>query len=415
MIFRARCIYPVSQPPIEDGAFEVQDEQVVKIARWNDFAKDPGDVRDLGEVVIMPGLINAHCHLDYTDVAGQIPATRAFPDWVKTMLSFKAHWSYTEYARSWLNGARMSLASGITTVVDTEAVPELLPEVWDSTALRVVSLLEMTGVKSGRAAAHILKEALDKIASLPSNKRCRAGLLPHAPYSTRPELLRMAAAAAWDLKLPLSSHVAESSDEFDMFLRAQGPFYDWLVSQRIVADYGLGSPTQHMARNGMLGPNFIAIHANYLAAGDAELLAESRSSIVHCPKSHEYFAHQQFAYHELADAGVNICLGTDSLATVRRPIGKAPRLNLWDEMKLFAKSFPDVSPAEIVKMVTTNAAQALGRKTELGMLAPGSAADFLIMQSASSTDETQLCGLLISSASVQSVYIGGVERWNASL
>src|SRR6185436_38912 len=121
----------------------VHDDLIANIGRWNEFSSALGEIHDLGEVVVMPGLINAHCHLDYTDFAGRIPHSRNFPDWVKTMLSFKAHWSYIEYAQSWLRGAKMCLASGITTVVDIEAVPELLPEVWDATPLRILSLFEM--------------------------------------------------------------------------------------------------------------------------------------------------------------------------------------------------------------------------------------------------------------------------------
>src|SRR5436190_21453969 len=109
MIFRAKWIYPVSRPPIENGAFEVHDGLIANIGRWNEFSSSLGEIHDLGEVVVMPGLINADCHLDYTDFAGRIPASRSFPDWVKTMLSFKAHWSYTDYAQSWLHGAKMCL------------------------------------------------------------------------------------------------------------------------------------------------------------------------------------------------------------------------------------------------------------------------------------------------------------------
>src|SRR4051812_8595995 len=110
MIFRAKWIYPVSRPPIENGALEVRDGLITNIGAWNEFSSS-GEIYDLGDVVVMPGLINAHCHLDYTDFAGRIPPSRSFPDWVKTMLSFKAHWSYTDYAQSWLRGAKMCLAS----------------------------------------------------------------------------------------------------------------------------------------------------------------------------------------------------------------------------------------------------------------------------------------------------------------
>ncbi len=99
----------------------------------------------------------------------------------------------------------MLLRTGTTTVGDIEMVPELLPEVWSATPLRVFSFLEMTGVKSRRPPVEIMREALEKIASLPPG-RCRAGLSPHAPYSTTPELLRLAAEAARDRNLRVVTH-----------------------------------------------------------------------------------------------------------------------------------------------------------------------------------------------------------------
>ena len=92
--------------------------------------------------MILPGLINAHCHLDYTGLAGQIPPPRTFTDWIKSIMTAKAGLSYTEYATAWLRGARELLESGVTTVADIEAVPELLPEVMESTPLRVISFLD---------------------------------------------------------------------------------------------------------------------------------------------------------------------------------------------------------------------------------------------------------------------------------
>src|SRR5690606_23262187 len=130
------------------------------VGRWKDCEpRGRLAVRDLGEVVLIPGLINAHCHLDFTHMAGKIPPPRNFPDWVKTMLSLKAHWSYSEFADSWRSGAAMLVASGTTTVCDIESYAELLPEMWEATPLRVFSFMEMTGVKDQRQAREVLDEA----------------------------------------------------------------------------------------------------------------------------------------------------------------------------------------------------------------------------------------------------------------
>src|ERR1019366_275168 len=100
-----------------------------------------------------------------------------FPDWIQSLFALKAGMSYSEYASAWLAGASMLARTGSTTVADIEAVPELLPEVWSGTPLRVASFLEMTGVKSGRAPAEIVGEAAAKIDSL-KPERGLAGLSP---------------------------------------------------------------------------------------------------------------------------------------------------------------------------------------------------------------------------------------------
>src|SRR5687767_9011216 len=138
MILRARLVLPMAGPVIEDGAVVIQADRIVAVARWADLQPHITErVEDLGEVVLMPGLINAHCHLDYTAMAGKISPPRSFADWIKTIVALKAEWSYTEFAESWVRGAAMLLRGGVTTVADVEAVPELLPEMWHATPLQI--------------------------------------------------------------------------------------------------------------------------------------------------------------------------------------------------------------------------------------------------------------------------------------
>lgn len=378
MLLRARLVVPGRRRPIENGALALADGRIAAVGRWPDLARTfTGPPCDLGEVLLLPGLVNAHCHLDYTDMAGLLPPPKRFTDWIKAITALKAQWSYTEFARSWLNGARMLLASGVTTVGDVETVPELLPEVWNATPLRVLSFLEMTGIKSRRQPDLILNEAATRIAAL-AHGRCRAGLSPHAGYSTTPQLLRLSARLAQDRGWRLVTHVAESAEEFDMFAHARGPMFAWLKrNERDMTDCGLGSPVQHLERHGFLAANLAAIHVNYLAPGDAELLARRRVSVVHCPRSHAYFGHAAFPFHELRRAGVNVALGTDSLATTLKPHGAPLALDLFAEMRAFARAFPDVPPETILRLATVNAAEALGRVGQVGELAVGTNADLI--------------------------------------
>jgi len=305
----------------------------------------------------MPGLVNAHCHLDYTGMAGMIAAPSSslnFPDWIKSILALKAHWSYTEFAASWLKGAKQLLDSGCTTVFDIEAVPELLPEAWDSTPLRVISFIEMTGVRSGHQPEQILRDAMRQIQRIGANDRCGTALSPHALFSTPPALLRLVAEKMRTENIRVSMHLAESEAEWDMYQNARGPLYDWLKSQRPMDDCGGRSPVQRAHELGLLQPNLLAIHCNYLAPGDAELLAKNQVTVVHCPRSHAFFKHAPFPYEELRRGGVNIAIGTDSLASVRVEQKRESTLNVWEELKVFAAAHPKIPREEIVGAAALN-------------------------------------------------------------
>jgi aminodeoxyfutalosine deaminase len=380
MILRARVILPVTAPPIEDGAVFISGNKIRAVVPFRDLRPHAKEkIHDLGEVILLPGLINAHCHLDYTDMAGELPPPKIFTDWIGSITAAKTGWSYSDYARSWLRGAHQLLKTGTTTVADIEAMPDLLPEVWNATPLRIFSFLEMTGILSRRSPKAILREAVEKIDSL-KHPRHRATLSPHAPYSTLPELLKFTAATARKRKWRVSTHIAESEQEFEMFQNARGKMHDWLKRNgRDNSDCGHGSPVAHFARNKLLGENVLAIHVNYLARGDATLLAKNKTHVVHCPRSHDYFKHAKFERERLANAGVNICLGTDSLATTRKTGKQKPELDMFAEMRALADADKKISPQEILEMATVNGARALGLTGKIGELSKNTFADLIVI------------------------------------
>ena len=387
MLLRARTVLPVCAPPIEDGAVLIRGAHIEAVGRFADFySGDDAAVVDLGSALLLPGLINAHCHLNYTNMAGQLRPFRHFSDWIKSIVALKSEWSYTDFAESWLAGARMLLCSGTTTVVNIEAVPELLPDVIPATPLRLISCLELLSVRSRQSARQMVDAAVARLAPLPLEE---PGLSPHAPYTTSPELLRAAASATRDRRWLLTTHVAESEDEFQMYDEADGAMYRWLKAQRDMTDCGRVTPVTHLARHIVLGSNFLAVHANYLGKGDAALLAASGSSVVHCPRSHAFFGHRKFPLHQLDKAGVNVCLGTDSLATTARSRGEPLSLNMFSEMRRLAEAMPALKARRILEMATTHAARAIGRPTELGRLAPGSGADLIAVPRGTARDPYQ--------------------------
>jgi aminodeoxyfutalosine deaminase len=379
MILRARLLLPMAGPAIENGAVVINGERISSVGSWADISPHlAGHVDDLGDVVLLPGLINAHCHLDYTAMGGKISPPRSFADWIKAIVALKAEWSYTEFAQSWLRGAEMLLRSGTTSVADVEAVPELLPDMWQSTPLRVISFRELINLKSPSTAEELVRKTAQQWAALPDSNG-RIGLSPHAPYTTNADLLSVAAHEARNRGWLLTTHVAESEQEFEMFMYRHGPLYDWLKNQRDMSDCGQGSPVRHLESADYLGDNLLAVHVNYLWRDDASILSKYGVSVVHCPRSHEYFRHLLFPHRELADAGVNICLGTDSLASVRKQSGTALELNMFAEMRTVAAKEPELPPHAILEMATINAAKALKREGELGVLRAGARADSIVV------------------------------------
>jgi aminodeoxyfutalosine deaminase len=242
-----------------------------------------------------------------------------------------------------------------------------------------VSFLEMIGMTPRRPPQQVLLEAESKLADL-RHKRCFAGLSPHAPYSTVPELLRLTATAARRRRLLLCTHVAESAPEFSLFTRGEGEMFDWLQrSGRDMSDCRLGSPVEHLERCGFLGSNLLATHANYLGKRDASLLGKRGVNVVHCPRSHDYFRHDAFPLRRLAREGVNLCLGTDSLASVRAGRGIVVELSMFEEMRALASRATALSARTILNMATLNGARALGMQGQIGEIAPGAIADLIAL------------------------------------
>ncbi len=197
----------------------------------------------------------------------------------------------------------MLVRTGTTTVADIEAVPDLLPRVWEATPLRVFSFLEMIGITSRRQPAAVLQEAVDKIDSL--RRLCS----PPGPLASC-ALLHAAGAAAFERRRRSSPQMARSPStwlnpalEFEMFTRRRGEMFDWLQrSGRDMSDCGQGSPVHHLERCGLLSNRLLAVHANYLGRSDAARLGQRGVHVVHCPRSHAYFGHHPFPLRQLGQS-----------------------------------------------------------------------------------------------------------------
>lgn len=410
MVIRSRTLVPATAPPVEDGAVWISGGRIRTAGRWADIKDEvSGPVVDLGDAILFPGLVNAHCHLDYTNMAGRLAPPRAFPDWIKGILAAKGDWGFADFAASWMKGARQLLETGTTSVANIETIPEMLAEVRHSTPLRVFSYLEMTGVRSRLPGQKILDDAIARLQGLP-RERGGVGLSPHAPYSTQPDLLAACAKASKADGWRVTTHVAESHAEFDMFMFRRGPMFDWLNGQRNMSDCGMGSPIQHLAAHGLLSANLLAVHVNYLWNNDLHLLASRDVSVAHCPRSHTFFRHQRFPLGELTELGVNVCVGTDSLASVLVGREGPPVLSMQTELREMLKKDPGLPPRELLRYATQNPARALGLKGVIGELWTGAVADLAVIPGIVRPAEAE-AAVIQHRGPVAATMIGGKWEW----
>lgn len=387
-ILTARWVLPMLAAPIYDGAIVVADHRLETVSSRSEVSVSPRDrVIDLGDTILMPGLVNAHCHLDYTHMAGHIPPPSGFTAWIHGIQGLKRDWSLQDYKNSWLDGAQMLTASGTTTVCNIESVWDLLPEVMSSTPLRVLSCLELIALADKDGSFPVL-EAAQNLRLKPTGRPWPLSLSPHAPYTTTPEFLRQIKNAFACSASPLPMHVAESAEEWDMFTRREGPLFEWLSNQRNMEDCGNQTPVEHIAKTGLIDSRFLAVHANHITDHDARLLSDSGCSIVHCPRSHEYFGHVDFPWSRVESAGIRVCLGTDSLLTTKTQRGKPLALSLFEEMRQLAAKAPFLNPRSITRMATCQAAAALGLTQGIGALIPGGVADVVGVPASSSSNQS---------------------------
>jgi cytosine/adenosine deaminase-related metal-dependent hydrolase len=373
MIIRARTVVTMDGPPIENGAIAICGNQIVDAGNFDEIkARHTGEVIDLGEQALLPGLINAHCHLDYTCLRRKIPRQKSFSDWIRAINAEKAKLSSDDYVASINEGLAEAKRFGTTTIANLTAFPELIPQIQSQVCTWWFA--ELIDVREPERANELVDRASE---SLGRARRTGTpwGLAPHALFTASQDLYRQAQEIASRDNILLTTHLAESREEMQMFCNASGPLYEFLRHiGRPMEDCGDKTPLGLFvgATGGQALPRWIIVHFNELAESDFELLerSDSKFHIVHCPRSHDYFGHSRFAFERLRALGFNICLGTDSLASNED-------LSLFAEMRAFQKVFPTISPEAILRMVTANPATALRQENALGRIRRGLKANLI--------------------------------------
>jgi cytosine/adenosine deaminase-related metal-dependent hydrolase len=376
MIIRARTIVPIDGDPIDNGAIAVSGNVIADVGRFAEVRRrQSGEVFDLGENALLPGLINAHCHLDYTVLRGKIPAGGgSFAAWIQAINAEKAKLTGQDYIASINNGFAEALRFGTTTVANLTAFPELVPAV--EAPIRTWWFGELIDVRNPDQAEKVVMQAVDTLKSTE-----HWGLAPHAPFTASAGLYSRCEEIARSENVRLTTHLAESREEMQMFRDAAGPAFDFLQSiGRPMTDCGSKTPLSLFEQRRTLGDRWIVAHLNELDPGDFALLEKAeRFHIVHCPRSHTFFGHASFALRGLRALGFNICLGTDSLAS-------NSDLSMFAEMRELLRKEPSVTPRQALEMATRNGALALGRAGRLGSLGVGARADLIAVPVAPSPD-----------------------------
>jgi cytosine/adenosine deaminase-related metal-dependent hydrolase len=367
MLYVADIVLPISSPPLTRGAVRVEGAEVVAVGPASELPARPGEtVTDLGASTLLPGLINAHCHLDFTRFKGALSAKQGFTEWIKMINALRRSFTTSDYTDAIAEGFEMLAQSGTTTVANIEAFPELLPHL-PVPPLRTWWFLELIDVRSRINEDETLLGALsffEKHPEWPGG----FGLSPHAPYTASVDLYRLARTCGEKYGMLSTTHIAESLEEHEMFSHARGPLHDFLAALgRDNSDCGHGSALSHLVEHGVIGPNCTIAHLNYLQDYDYDLVTRSGASVVHCPKCHTYFGHAPFPLKALRGHGVNVCLGTDSLASNNT-------LDMRSEMRE-AQTMHGLSDREVLEMVLLNGARALGQTGKLGQISRGSVAD----------------------------------------
>ena len=364
---RARWVLPIEAPPIEGGYVAVVDGVIAGVG-----ANDPnrGPVADLGDVILLPGLVNAHTHLEFSGLTKPLGAPgMSLPAWIRAVIADRGRGD-RDAAAAIAVGLCESAAAGVTTIGEIATSPAPCYQV--EGLPRTLLFQEAIGFSAGRvdSVASEMERRVDAAGR-------SAGISPHAPYTVNPQLLVRLVDLAIDRQLPIAMHLAESREELQLLRDGSGPFQELLAERSMWDDAAIprGSRPLDYLRQLARAPRSLAIHGNYFDADEIALAAahRDRMSVVYCPRTHAYFEHKPYPLASMLDAGVRVALGTDSRAS-------NPDLNLLSEVQDVASRFPQIDPAALLRMATLDAAEALGFGDLVGSLTPGKRAEIKVMR-----------------------------------
>ncbi|HEV3416835.1 MAG TPA: amidohydrolase family protein [Pirellulales bacterium] len=370
---RARYVFTAAGPPLRDAVITLAGSRIASVGK----RRADKSANDLGNAAILPGLVNAHTHLEFSDLKSPLGSHgMRFADWIHAVVAYRRRRTDAKRQAASLKGIAESIRFGTTTLGEIATAGWLLeafardaPSSPESTVF-----LETIGLRRNRFQAGL--DAAKEHLTLSAKRGIRIGLSPHAPYTVSPEMVRRLAALSAVAAIPLTMHIAESPEELELLRTGKGPLRDMLVKLDAWDPQAVppGSSPLDYLRMIARAHRALVIHGNYLSDEEIAFIGANsqRLSVVYCPRTHAYFKHAPYPLGKLLKAGITVALGTDSRAS-------NPDLNLFAEMRHVADHH-SVAPHRIVAMGTLDGARALGRDNELGSLERGKRADLVVIR-----------------------------------
>jgi aminodeoxyfutalosine deaminase len=377
MRLRARWVLPISSPPLDDGWVDVLDGRITGSGQGSGDA-DAGDERDLGHVALMPGLVNAHTHLELSYLADAVPPAFGFTDWIRQVMALRraqpdpASPVIQDAARDAISALRAAGTAAVGDISNTLVTVPLLNE----RPLAAAVFFEVLRFRE-REAETVIRDAMARLRLVPPAPHVRVWPAPHASYSVSAGLFQ--AMRAWLDTDPLSRtsvHLAESPEETELLTRGTGPFRD-LLQDLGAWDHewtppGCG-PVEHLARLQFLTSRTLAVHGVQMDAGDLARLARTGATLVTCPRSNRHVGVGDPPVARFYESAVPVAIGTDSLAS-------APNLDVFGELAAMHALAPAVPAARLLESATLVGARALGCGRRLGSIEAGKEAALIVVE-----------------------------------
>ncbi len=362
---------PISGPPVKNAVIRLIGHTILEVGHSTKVSQADQNV------VVLPGLVNAHTHLEFSDLATPIGRSRgSFAQWVTEVIQYRLLQDKLADRQQRKDsaidqGISESFAHGV------KLIGEIATRPWNSPAyhndnVKILVQLEQLGFAANQAEERFaeIEAARTKMTKVLKD----VGLSPHAPYSVSPQLLAKMMNSAVETDSVVSMHLAESKDEMQFVETRSGPFAELL--QRL----NLLGPDWHVANIDFCLRQLcecwrgLVIHANYLSERQMDFLASFKNlSVVYCPRTHDYFGHREFPLTGLIERGIRIAVGTDSRAS-------NPDLDLLEELRTIRRVFKHLSHGEILQLGTSAGAQALGLDDNYGSFEAGKSPGVLAVE-----------------------------------